>query len=201
MSAYFKNVDFGRLGEIVSRRWSGAAKACRAEKATAVVEFAVAMPVLLVLSVGAVDYGTATNVATKINNAARAATQYGLYHPADTCGIVAAAKNASNLQSLSGVSSFKVKVYQGPTTSTDVTTCSSASAPAAYYCTCSTSGTTAVNCVSGSCTAPAYKSYYVAVTVSATYAPSLSLGRLPFVGSTGISSSIPMQGYSAIEFQ
>jgi Flp pilus assembly protein TadG len=201
MSAHFKNVDFGRLGEIVSRRWSGAAKACRSEKATAVVEFAVAMPVLLVLSIGAVDYGSAVNVATKINNAARAAAQYGVYHPADTCGIVASAKNATNLQSISGVSSFAVKAYQGPTTSTDVTTCSSATAPVAYYCTCSSSGATAVNCVTGSCTSPAYKSYYVAITVSATYTPSLSVGRLPFVGSTGISSSIPMKGYAAIAFQ
>ena len=167
------------------------------------VEFAIVVPVLVVLTLGAVDYGAAANVATKLDSAARAGAQYGANHPADTCGIAAAVRNATNASGLANISNFKIKVFQGPSTTTDVTTCVSASAPVAYYCTCSDSGGTAANCSTGTCTSPAYMTYYVGVSVSATFKPTLAVASLPITHATGLpaSSGFTMGGSAVIAFQ
>ena len=173
------------------------------ERGRVAVEFAIIVPVLVVLTLGAVDYGAAANVATKLDSAARAGAQYGLNHPADTCGIAAAVLNATNASGLANVSNFAIKVFQGPSTSTDVTACSSATAPVAYYCTCTDSGATATNCSTGTCTSPAYKTYYVGVSVSATYKPTIAIATLPVTHATGLpaSSGFSMSGSAVIAFQ
>lgn len=173
------------------------------DKGGALIEFAIVLPILVVLSLGTADYGGAVNLATKLNNAARAGAQYGLAHPADTCGIVAAVTGATN-DSTTGMT---VNVFQGPTTSSSaaISGCSNATAPVAYYCTCSDSGSTATvqDCTTGTCASPAYKNFYVGVSVTQTYRPTLAVSRLAITGSTGLpaSTGISMTGKAVIQFQ
>ena len=175
----------------------------RSDEGGALIEFALVLPILVLLSLGVADYGAAANLATKLNNAARAGAQYGLSHPADTCGIAAAVTGATN-DSTTGMT---VKVFQGPTTSSSVTLsgCSNPTAPVAYYCTCSDSSSTATvqDCTTGTCASPAYKNFYVGVSVTQTYHPTLAVSRLAITGSTGLpaSSGIAMTGKAVIQFQ
>lgn len=50
-------------------------------------EFALAVPVLLVLLSGMIDYGMALNQSAALSNAARAGAQYAVRFPSDTAGI------------------------------------------------------------------------------------------------------------------
>lgn len=65
---------------------------------TALVEFALMSPLLLLLLAGVVDYGMALRTATEVAAAARAGAQYGsrsVVKAADVSGIRAAALNAA----------------------------------------------------------------------------------------------------------
>jgi Flp pilus assembly protein TadG len=178
------------------------------ERGAAIAEIAIMSPLLILLTLGGVDFGGAVNTATKLNSAARAGAQYGAAHPADTCGIVAAVKNATT-NNTTGLT-----IYVGTATIADATTktdlsssCSSSTAPAAYYCTCApnasatTSSSLVIDCLTGGPCTPSYKNYYVAVSVQQTYTPTLSVTRLPVIGSTGISTAIQLAGAATVQFQ
>lgn len=57
------------------------------------VEFALAIPVLLLLSVVIFDLGRAVYYSSAVNNAAREGARYGIVFPDDTAGIEQAAKD------------------------------------------------------------------------------------------------------------
>ena len=161
------------------------------DKGAAAVELAVTLPVAALIFVGAVDYGAAVTMRTKLNNATRAGAQYATFHPTDTCGIVAAVTGATN------DSSMAITLSNNTNTVTSAN-CSSATTP--NYCTCADSGATTVDCSTGTCASPAVKSFYVSISVTQTYTPTLSIGRLPFTNGFS-SSAISMTGSAAIQFE
>ena len=66
----------------------------RGERGAALVELAVALPLLAVILVGTIDFGRAFRLAMVITNAARAGAQYGaqsVYNSGDTAGMQSAA--------------------------------------------------------------------------------------------------------------
>lgn len=75
------------------------------DKGTAAVEFAVTLPILMLLIIGIFDYADAVNISTKLYSSARAGVQYGLYHPGDLTGVQGVA-NASTLQTNEGGTSY-----------------------------------------------------------------------------------------------
>lgn len=62
------------------------------ESGTALAELALTLPLLLLLLVTAVDLGTAFSAAMVANASAQAGALYGVQHPTDVSGMVAAAK-------------------------------------------------------------------------------------------------------------
>jgi len=75
-------------------------RALYSEAGSAAAEFALALPVVILIAVGIFDYADAVNINTKLYSAARAGIQYGVYHPSDTAGIRAAATAATNDSSM-----------------------------------------------------------------------------------------------------
>lgn len=67
------------------------------------VEFAVAVPVFLMLVLGTMDFGRAVIIATTLANAAREGARYASLAPTDTGGIVAAAQREAILPSPSSL--------------------------------------------------------------------------------------------------
>ncbi len=118
-----------------------------AEHGASLLELAMVMPLLLLLLMGAVDFGRAYYLAQEIGGAAHAGAEYGAIYPTDTTGMRTAALNdAANV----------------PGVSVSVPT---------YGCECSDTSTTAnTNCTSTlSCSSNANIVYWVKVKVSATY--------------------------------
>jgi Flp pilus assembly protein TadG len=153
------------------------------ESGSAAVEFAISLPILLLIVIGIFDYGQAVNLATKLQNGARAAAQYALYYPGDAAGTTSnaakAAQNATNDTSM--------------TVSAVSTTC---------YCIDSSTGvisTTATSCT-GTCAAGSTLGHFLTVTTQETFTPTINISRLPVVGSTGI-ASMTLNGSAQIQVQ
>ena len=134
----------------------------RLDRGTAMLEFAIALPLLLLVLAGAVDFGSACYVAIEVSNAARAGAQYGAQNGQtmiDANGIILAAKNeATNiLASCSGAAGK---------------TCWGANYPqASYGCECADgtgiqTGTTTCSCSGGK-----NQVNFVLVTTQAIYYP------------------------------
>ena len=124
-------------------------------RGTAVVEFALAAPLLLLLAAGVLDFAMALRTATAVADAARAGAQYGSRSTAnasDTAGIRAAALAAA--PGVAGMTASVVKSCQCP-------------------------GGTAVSCT-GSCTGP--MQVYVQVTTQATAVTMFRYAGVPFSG-------------------
>lgn len=58
-------------------------------RGAAAAEFAISVPVLLLLIMGAMDFGRAIDQSIRLETAARAGAQYGLIFPDDSTGIAA----------------------------------------------------------------------------------------------------------------
>ncbi len=65
------------IGDKCVRFVSGLAEAVRSERASQIVEFAVSLPLLLILIVGIFDFGAAFNVKQKLTNTMREAARFG----------------------------------------------------------------------------------------------------------------------------
>jgi Flp pilus assembly protein TadG len=134
---------------------------------TALVEFALVAPLLLLMLAGVLDYGMALRTAISVAAAARAGAQYGSRSPgnaADTAGILAAAVNAApDVKKLSVASSMS----------------------------CQCSGGGAVSC-SGSCTGGKMLTY-VQVTAQASTSTIFNYSGLGFSGSTSTQASMRAQ--------
>ena len=70
------------------------------EAGTAAAEFALALPVLILIMVGILDYANAVKIKTQLYSAARAGVQYAIYHPGNAAGIQAAATAATSNASM-----------------------------------------------------------------------------------------------------
>lgn len=132
---------------------------------SAVVEFALAAPLLLLLLAGVLDFGMALRTATAVADSARAGAQYGsrsVSNASDAAGIRAAALAAS--PGISGITAGVSKVCQCP-------------------------GGTPVSCT-GSCPGGAVQ-VYVQVTTRATAVTVFRYAGLPFSGA--VSSQATMR--------
>lgn len=138
---------------------------------SAAVEFAITVPILVVIVIGIIDYASAVNLSTKLYNGARAAAQYALHYPGDasgtSSGAASAAQNATNDSSM---------------TVTSVTT----------TCKCVNSSTGAISSTASSCTSTCGTGFtlghFLTVTTQQTFTPTIALANLAVIGATGISS-------------
>lgn len=98
------------------------------ERAQALVEVALTLPILLVLLLGAAEMARVSYVAIEVENAARAAVQYGAQNSttaADATGMQTAASNdASNVASVTATVSTSYICSNGTSTSGTPPTCS-----------------------------------------------------------------------------
>jgi Flp pilus assembly protein TadG len=126
-------------------------------RGTALVEFALVTPLLLLILAGILDYGQALSKATTVANAARIGAQYAISSQArstDTTGIRAAVINSS--PGFSGLSVASAR-------------------------TCRCPGGSSVRC-RGACGGGIVQ-MYVKVTVTSTSSAMFSYSGLPFTGS------------------
>ena len=134
---------------------------------TALVEFAIVAPFLLLLLAGVLDYGMALSTAAAVASAARAGAQYGassVAHSGDPAGIRAAASNAAP-----DVKNLTVSSVQS----------------------CQCSGGGAVSCA-GTC-ANGKIVVYVQVTARATSPAIFTYSGLGFTGATSTKASARAQ--------
>jgi hypothetical protein len=64
-------------------------------KAQSLIEFALILPLFMLIILGIFDFGRAIYASSAVHNAAREGARYGAVHPCDTSGIVAVAQNMS----------------------------------------------------------------------------------------------------------
>ncbi len=126
----------------VLRRW-------RSESGGALVELAVALPVVVVVFAATIDFARVFNTAMALTDAARAGVQYGAFNSAnsnDTAGMQTVATNATNITGITAV--------------------------ATQTCVCATDAgvfdSTPVLCTS-TCTSPKHMVVTVTVTTSKTF--------------------------------
>jgi Flp pilus assembly protein TadG len=144
---------------------------CKTDHGAALVELAFVLPILLLLVIGAVDFGRAYYTKLEVVNAAHAGAEYGSQYPKDTVGITKAAK-----QSASDLSSLTVPSV-------------------AYVCECSDGSLKSDSCSSKpACTANATVSatpvYKVSVTTASVYST--------LVPWPGIPTTMPMSSTAVI---
>lgn len=119
----------------------------RNEHGASLIELAITLPLLLLLLMGAVDFGRAFYLALEIAGAAQAGAEYGSENPTDTAGMKTAAQDdAPNVPSLT------------------VTT-------PTYGCECSDGTGFSASCSSQPTSCTYNVVYLVTVTVSTTYTP------------------------------
>jgi Flp pilus assembly protein TadG len=127
----------------------------RNEHGSSLVELAFTLPLLLLLLMGAVDFGRAFYMAVEVVGAAHAGAEYGAQNPTDTAGMkIAAQDDAPNVASLS------------------VTT-------PTYGCECSDGTQYSASCTSQPTTCAYNVVYLVKVTASATYTPMVPWPGVP----------------------
>jgi Flp pilus assembly protein TadG len=136
-------------------------------RGSALIEFALMSPVMLLLLAGVLDYGRALRVASAVANAARVGAQYGSRsssNSSDTAGMQSAARN----------------------TAPDIT---GMTVNASRYCQC-TNGS-AVSCT-GTCGTGKVQ-IYVQVNASATASPIFDYTALGFTGVTASRATMRAQ--------
>jgi Flp pilus assembly protein TadG len=142
---------------------------------SAAVEFALILPMIMLLVAGLLDYGNVMTIRMKVNSAARAAVQYAARYPGDAAAITAAGTAATN----------DANVAVG--------------APN-LFCTCRQPWGVANSFLLDSCASPcvdpqgAYtKFYYVTVAATESYTP-----LLPY---KGLGAAIVLAGSASMEVQ
>ena len=144
----------------------------RSEEGSSLLEFALILPLVLLLFIGVVDLGFAVAESMSVEDAARAGAEYGSLpgKSNDLVGMQSAAQNAAN-----GLSTLQVT--------------------ASNWCSCTPNGS-AVSCTS---TCPGNPVEYVQVQTSATV--STVLGVSTILNYTGFPSTLTLQGFSALRVQ
>jgi Flp pilus assembly protein TadG len=140
----------------------------RRDTGASLVEFALMLPLFLLLTFGAVDFGRAFYLAIEVAGGARAGASYGSQNPNDTSGIQTSAQNAAP-----DVPSLSVPT---PT----------------YGCECPDGTNYSASCsVTPTCTGGLNYVYRVNVTVTGTYSPLIPWPGIP--PSISLSSSASMR--------
>lgn len=131
------------------------------QRGTSMLELAFLIPVILLLAIGAVDFGRAYYLGIEVAGAARAGAQYGAQNQgtsADTTGMVAAAKASA----------------------ADVTTWTSGFPTASWGCMCSDGTSQSASCTSSpSCGSGLQVVNYVTVNTKASYVPLIPWPGVP----------------------
>ncbi len=140
----------------------------RSDTGASLVEMALVLPLFLLLTFGAVDFGRAMYLAIEVAGAARAGASYGSQNPNDTTGIQTSAQIAApNVPNLSVAT---------PT----------------YRCECADGTSYSASClVTPSCTGGLNYVYRVNVTVTGSYTPLVSWPGIP--SSMTLSNSASMR--------
>jgi Flp pilus assembly protein TadG len=137
------------------------------ELGASLVEFAIVLPLFVLLMLGAIDIGRAIYEATEIAGAAQAAAVYGSQNPTDTTGMTNAAKSDAPA-----------------VTNLSVTN-------AAYGCECSDGTFYNASCAAMPSCSTTTQVYRVNVTVTGTYTPLFPWPGVP--SSIALSSSASMR--------
>lgn len=142
------------------------------------IELAIALPLLIIVIVGAVDFGTACYIAIEVTGAARAGAQYG-------------AQSATTMQDINGIELAAKNEAQNISTTCTTTagrTCWVTGYPLATYgCECADgTGVIPSTIVCSSCSNGNHTVNYVSVVTQATYTP-----MIPW---PGINSSYTFNG-------
>jgi Flp pilus assembly protein TadG len=122
-----------------------------------VIEFALALPILLLLMAGLIDLGRYGLQKSSILQGAREGAQYGSLFPADSDNINATAQNATGLSGVAAVNEV--------------------------FCECSSNPGDSVSCTDPNpnlCANPAVRKKYVKVTVTAAFNSVLGAGTTRF---------------------
>jgi Flp pilus assembly protein TadG len=148
---------------------------CKDNHGGSLIELALVIPILLLLVLGAVDFGHAYYVYLEVVNAAHAGAEYGSLHPTDTSGITTA---ATQKQSDTGVA------WNPPVPT--------------YGCECSDGTSYTANCsLALACTANATRSattvHRVQVTTSAIYSTFVHWPGIP--STITLSTTATVRGY------
>jgi Flp pilus assembly protein TadG len=138
------------------------------KRGTALLEFALMLPVILMLLAGVLDYSLLMRTAISVADAARVGAQYGSL----------SAANASNTSGMQNAALNAAPDVRGLT------------ATAVKVCKCSDSKT--VSCSGGSCS-PGPVRVYAQVTASTTAAPIINYSLVPFAGAVSTTVSMRAQ--------
>lgn len=131
----------------------------RSREANSIIETAFVMPVLVLLLLGAFDFGRAYYYAVEVSSAAHAAATYGIHNLSDSAGMTSAAQlDAPDVSTLATTANYGCECFDGSAKSTSCTTPPTSCAE----------GSTAENYVN-----------YVQVKTTATYKPILVYPGLP----------------------
>jgi Flp pilus assembly protein TadG len=129
---------------VARRRWVALLKPLAREQGASIVEVALLLPVLVLLLLGAIDFGMAYYLDIEIGNAAYAGALYGSQNNTDTTGMQnAAVKDAANVKNMT--------------------------ATAIYGCECSDGTNQVPSCTTQPAGCSVNPVNYVQVTTSATY--------------------------------
>lgn len=151
-----------------------ARKAAKADDGGAAVEFALILPILILMLAGIADLGRMVYVRSVLESAARAGAHASFADPSDSTAIETAVSTAITA---SGI------------TNTVIPSSSQA---------CECSNGTAVNCSSGTCATGSVR-HYVTVTATTTYTPMVNITNLPF--GLGVDLTQTLTGTSVIRAQ
>ncbi len=105
-----------RFANLVTRKLAHAAQPSllTEDRGSALLEFALMLPMLVLLMVGAVDFGRAWYVNLEVANAAEAGALYGTQNPSDMSGMkAAAALDAAELPALQVSSTYGSECSDG----------------------------------------------------------------------------------------
>lgn len=143
----------------------------RCERGAAAVEFAFIVPIMALVVMGIVDYGTFINQRMKLQDLARTATQYVVQGGSDT-DVVANIIESSDFYKDSAAKGQAITVTRQ------------------QLCECA--GGRSINCNSSCPNSGDYIRYFYAVTLDSTYRPIFAY--------PGISSSIALRGYARMPY-
>jgi len=158
----------------------------------AAVELSFMMPVLLLLGLGAADYGVLMGSASSLEAATRSVAEYARNYPACVAGGLA------DSNCIAGINSLVTTLKSNNTAISSATfTPSTVQAAAANYCTCTDGSGSSVGCSTLTCSVGSPPDtrvlQYVQIVANQTYTPLVSYA--------GFFSSFPATGQTTIRIQ
>jgi Flp pilus assembly protein TadG len=134
----------------LSRLCAAVRRAASCRNGNTAVEFSMSAPVVILLAVGALDYGSAYVESVRLNGAARAGTQQALY-------------NSHSWQDTDGMEQAALEEYVGHALTPEQVAAMSVSAVAEAFCACTAGATLAC---SGTCPGGATPGQFVRLSMS-----------------------------------